>query len=126
MSEERAATPVDVRIGQIVRRRRVEIAMSQERLAELVGITFQQIQKYEKGVNRIAASRLWDISRALELPIASFFEGAGKAPRMGKAAPVAQASPESVQLLNLFATIKNRTVRKRIVDLVRTMADSDA
>ena len=70
MNDERAANAIDRKIGQRVRSRRLEIGMSQERLAELLGITFQQVQKYEKGVNRIAASRLFDISAALQQPVA--------------------------------------------------------
>ncbi len=75
MNDERAANAIDRKIGQRVRSRRLEIGMSQERLAELLGVTFQQVQKYEKGVNRIAASRLFDIAAALDLPAARFFEG---------------------------------------------------
>lgn len=126
MSEERSATALDVRIGQAVRRRRLEIEMSQERLAELLGITFQQIQKYEKGVNRIAASRLWDISKALDMPITRFFEGASKTPARalrGEAGPDPHTDAESAKLLSLFGSIKSRTVRKRVVQLVATMAD---
>lgn len=79
MSDEREANAIDRKIGGKVRTRRLEIGMSQERLAALLGITFQQVQKYEKGINRIAASRLWDISQALDLPVAKFFEGLGRA-----------------------------------------------
>src|SRR5215468_7883439 len=85
MNDERAANAVDRRLGQRVRTRRLEIGMSQERLAEILGVTFQQVQKYEKGVNRIAASRLFDISSALDMPIARFFEGIGSARRGGVA-----------------------------------------
>ena len=67
MSDERAANAVDKKVGQRVRSRRLEIGMSQERLAELLGVTFQQVQKYEKGVNRIAVGRLLDIATALEI-----------------------------------------------------------
>jgi transcriptional regulator with XRE-family HTH domain len=126
MSDERGATAVDIGIGQILRRRRIEIGMSQERLAEVLGITFQQIQKYEKGVNRIAASRLWDISKALDLPVTRFFDAAPKAPvRTSKIERETLASPESVQLMSLFGTITSRSVRRRVVDLVRTMAEDE-
>lgn len=74
MTDGRGANLVDHRIGQRVRSRRLEIGMSQERLADLIGVTFQQVQKYEKGVNRIAASRLFDISLALDMPVSRFFE----------------------------------------------------
>ena len=69
----REANSLDRKIGAKVRERRRDIGMSQEKLAELLGVTFQQVQKYEKGKNRIAASRLWDIARALLLPVARFF-----------------------------------------------------
>lgn len=75
MSDERLPTSIDKKIGQRVRARRLEIGMSQERLAELLGVTFQQVQKYEKGTNRIAASRLFDISLALGKPVGDFFDG---------------------------------------------------
>lgn len=75
MTDPRAANRVDRFIGTKVRERRLEIGMSQERLAELLGVTFQQVQKYERGVNRIAASRLYDMTRALEVSIAYLFEG---------------------------------------------------
>ena len=69
----RAPIDIDKHVGAAVRARRIEIGMSQEKLAELLDVTAQQVQKYEKGVNRIAASRLFDISRALRFPIAAFF-----------------------------------------------------
>ena len=126
MSDERGATAVDIGIGQILRRRRIEIGMSQERLAEVLGITFQQVQKYEKGVNRIAASRLWDISKALDLPVTRFFDAAPKTQmRASKLERETLTNPESVQLMSLFGTITSRTVRKRVVDLVRTMAEDE-
>ena len=130
MNDERAANAVDRRLGQRVRTRRLEIGMSQERLAELLGVTFQQVQKYEKGVNRIAASRLFDIADALDMSIARFFEGIGGG-RTGKGAPEDQegfvhdalATPEGMQLVALFASIKNQKVRRRVVELVRALAE---
>jgi transcriptional regulator with XRE-family HTH domain len=129
MNDERAANAVDRRLGQRVRTRRLEISMSQERLAELLGVTFQQVQKYEKGVNRIAASRLFDISAALDMPVARFFEGLTSA-RMGGVAESddsfihdALATPEGAQLIALFASIKNSKVRRRVVELVKALSD---
>jgi transcriptional regulator with XRE-family HTH domain len=128
MNDERAANAVDRKLGQRVRARRLEIGMSQERLAELLGVTFQQVQKYEKGVNRIAASRLFDIAGALDMTIARFFEGIS-----GKAGGVAEsgkdyvadalATPEGSQLMSLFATIKSQKVRRRVVELVRALVE---
>lgn len=128
MNDERAANAVDRKLGQRVRSRRLEIGMSQERLAELLGVTFQQVQKYEKGVNRIAASRLYDISNALEMTVARFFEGIG-----GKGAGVAESgrdyvddalsTPEGQQLMSLFASIRSQKVRRRVVELVKAITE---
>ncbi len=74
-NQGRAPNTIDVRIGERVRARRTALGMSQDALANRLGITFQQVQKYEKGVNRIAASRLFDIAAILETPVAYFFEG---------------------------------------------------
>lgn len=73
--DQRKADKVDLHVGKRTRKRRLEIGMSQERLAEILGITFQQVQKYEKGVNRIAASRLWYLANALDVPVGYFFKG---------------------------------------------------
>jgi transcriptional regulator with XRE-family HTH domain len=132
MNDERAANAIDRKIGQRVRSRRLEIGMSQERLAELLGVTFQQVQKYEKGVNRIAASRLHDIASALDMPVARFFEGLAP----GRAGGVAEArqdygedilaTPEGAQLVALFASIKSVKVRRRVVELVKALAEEAA
>lgn len=84
MTEPRTANDVDAHLGRRVRQRRLELNMSQERLAELLGVTFQQIQKYEKGFNRIAASRLYAMTRALDVDITYFFEGLPKPKRGSK------------------------------------------
>jgi transcriptional regulator with XRE-family HTH domain len=102
MTNERSANAVDRRIGQRIRIRRLEIDMSQERLAEMLGVTFQQVQKYEKGVNRVAASRLFDIARALELPISRFFEGLRGAEESEEHDEALLATPEGQQLVSLF------------------------
>ena len=131
MTDERATNAVDRRLGQRVRTRRLEIGMSQEKLAEVLGVTFQQVQKYEKGVNRSAASRLFAISGALDLPVARFFEGLSPARADGVAEPEedfvhdALATPEGMQLIALFASIKNTKVRRRVVDLVRALAEEE-
>lgn len=130
MSDERSANAVDRKIGQRVRSRRLEIGMSQEGLAELLGVTFQQVQKYEKGVNRIAASRLFDIAAALDMPVSRFFEGmgarAGVAEDRQEFVDDALATPEGAQLIALFASIKNVRVRRRVVELVRALAEEAA
>lgn len=129
MNDERAANAIDRKIGQRVRSRRLEIGMSQERLAELLGVTFQQVQKYEKGVNRIAASRLHDISSALDMPVSRFFEGmaAARAPGVAEVGrdymEDVLATPEGAQLMALFASIQNVKIRRRVVELVKALAD---
>lgn len=127
MNDERAANAIDKRVGQKVRSRRLEIGMSQERLAELLGVTFQQVQKYEKGVNRIAVSRLYDIANALELPVARFFEGLSARPGVAETradyVDGALATPEGAQLMALFASINSQRLRKRVLELVKTLAE---
>lgn len=133
MSDERSANGVDRRIGQRVKQRRLEMGMSQERLAELLGVTFQQIQKYEKGANRIAASRLFDLSGALGVAISYFFEGLTVGAPAGGVAEDGQdfvydmlATPEGQQLLQIFGAIRSPKIRRRIVDLVRALAEEES
>ena len=129
MAGERNVNAIDRRLGQRVRMRRLEIGMSQEQLAEILGITFQQVQKYEKGVNRIASSRLLDISSALDMPIAQLFEGIGLGPSGSSArkedGPVQAvlSTPEGAQLVALFASVESTKVRRRVVELVRALAE---
>jgi len=129
MNDERAANAIDKKLGQRVRTRRLEIGMSQEKLAELLGVTFQQVQKYEKGVNRIAASRLHDIAASLDVPIAKFFEGLGGRTATGVAETSrdyiddALATPEGTELMSLFASIKSRKVRRQVVELVKALTE---
>ena len=128
MSDERAANAVDKKVGQRVRSRRLEIGMSQERLAELLGVTFQQVQKYEKGVNRIAVSRLLDIARSLEISACRFFDGLenrGVAEESRDYVNDALATPEGAQLMAVFAGIKSQKVRRKVLDLVKVVAEED-
>jgi transcriptional regulator with XRE-family HTH domain len=111
------------------------LSMSQEKLGENLGITFQQIQKYEKGTNRIGASRLQHIARVLSVPVSFFFEDApgtpGEAPTgMGEAKQTSHvvdflSSSEGIQLNKAFVRIKDAKLRRRIIDLVRSMAGDD-
>ena len=127
MSHERSTNAVDKKLGERVRARRLEIGMSQERLAELVGVTFQQVQKYEKSVNRIAASRLFEVARALEMPPAQLFDGLSSSPKGGvtraQRSPIQEAltTPEGIQLMALFANIKSTKVRRRVLELIRSL-----
>jgi transcriptional regulator with XRE-family HTH domain len=127
--------PVDTHVGSRVRLRRMLLGMSQERLGESMGLTFQQVQKYEKGVNRIGASRLFQISKILDVPVQFFFEEAphtdGGAAR-GMAEPESETfileflnSREGLELNRAFVKIGDSKVRKSVVDLVRALGASN-
>jgi transcriptional regulator with XRE-family HTH domain len=133
MMATKAPNPIDKHVGARVRMRRLLIGMSQEKLGTALGITFQQIQKYEKGANRIGASRLQQMSDVLGVPVAYFFEDAqGEALPPGfssdkKGDYVADflATSEGLQLTKSFMKVKDAKVRRRIVDLVSSLAESD-
>jgi transcriptional regulator with XRE-family HTH domain len=130
MSDERMANAVDEHIGKRVKARRLVIDLSQEKLADLVGVTFQQIQKYENGVNRIAASRLWEMARALGVSVSYFYEGLTASPGVAEDGPPdlvydMMATPEGQRLLQIFGAIRSPRLRRRVVELVRVMAEED-
>lgn len=115
---------VDVHVGQRVRQRRWMVGMTQQQLAQRVGIKFQQIQKYETGTNRISASRLWDIAAVLEVPVAFFFEGLeGQAPDTGEARGDVLTDKEALELVRAYYTIPE-TQRRRLFDLARVLSDA--
>jgi transcriptional regulator with XRE-family HTH domain len=128
--------PVDTHVGSRVRLRRMLLGMSQERLGESMGLTFQQVQKYEKGVNRIGASRLFQISKILDVPVQFFFEEAPHAdgaPARGTAEADSETfileflnSREGLELNRAFVKIANSKVRKSVVDLVRALSASES
>ena len=125
---QKSPSPIDKHIGQRVRMRRALIGMSQERLGELLGITFQQVQKYEKGTNRISASRLHDLARVLGVEVPFFFQGSGEdAPGKGEAAsPINDflSDREGIELAKAFIAITDPGVRRAIVELARATAVS--
>ena len=131
---KKQANPIDIQVGNRVRIRRMLIGMSQERLGDLLGLTFQQVQKYEKGVNRIGAGRLFEVSRILNVPVDFFYEGvaaqlAGQ-PGMAESEgspPVMEfvSSGEGLQLSLAFMKIKDAKVRKRVLDLVKSLAEEE-
>jgi transcriptional regulator with XRE-family HTH domain len=124
--------PIDIHVGGRIRLRRNMLGMSQEKLGESLGITFQQIQKYEKGTNRVGASRLQAISSILNVPIAFFFEGApgqdGEAVAGMAEAPSSDYvvdflnTSEGLQLNRSFVRIADARVRRRVIDLVKALA----
>lgn len=133
MVSKKQPNPIDIHVGSRVRLRRMMLGMSQEKLGEQLGITFQQIQKYEKGTNRIGASRLQHIARVLSVPVAFFFEDAPATPGTAKTAGMAEphstnyvvnflSSSEGIQLNKAFVRIKDAKLRRKFIDLVRAMA----
>ena len=134
MADEKRPHPIDVHVGGRVRLRRTMVGLSQDKLADALGLTFQQIQKYEKGVNRIGASRVFEISRILGVPIQFFFDDydadTGRSYGFAEAGPDDGAammellnSPEGVQLCKHFASITDPKIRKRVLELVKSLSD---
>lgn len=122
--------PIDKHVGSRVRMRRMMLSMSQEKLGDALHLTFQQVQKYEKGTNRIGASRLQQISHILQVPVSFFFEGAptpdgmtgmSEAPSPAYVADFLSSS-DGLALTKAFMRIKHPNVRRRIVDLVEAVA----
>ena len=105
------------------------IGMSQERLGDLLGLTFQQVQKYEKGINRIGAGRLFEIARILDVPVAFFYDGVGSSSDgpAETSAPVMEfvSSSEGLQLSLAFMKINDPKVRKRVLDLVKSLGEEE-
>lgn len=130
--------PIDIHVGNRIRLRRTLLGLSQEKLASLLGLTFQQVQKYEKGMNRVGASRLWDISKVLETPISFFYEDmdktvANQSPRtfslpeekkLFLAEETAEFSDdpmlrqETIELVKAYYKIPNRKAAKHLFDLI--------
>ena len=122
--------PIDIHVGGRVRLRRTLLGMSQEKLAQALGLTFQQIQKYETGMNRVSASRLWDISDALDVPVAFFFEGLDGAEESATgAAATAQGDmlvdKEALELVRSYYAIPENQ-RRRLFELARVLSDAAA
>ncbi len=132
--------PIDVHVGSRVRMRRTLLGMSQEKLGEAIGLTFQQVQKYERGTNRIGASRLWELSAVLEVPVQFFFgemapETLVQMSRITAREPAAQTEtgtampaagpltrPETLDLIKAYDRIPLASVRRRLVELTKTLA----
>lgn len=130
----RRANPIDVHVGSRVRLRRMILGMSQERLGDLLGLTFQQVQKYEKGINRIGASRLFDLAHVLGVTVQFFYDDAPSTRGIAVAVPglsepmtedyVAEFlnSRDGLELNRAFVRISSQKVRRSVVDLVRSLA----
>jgi transcriptional regulator with XRE-family HTH domain len=132
---KKVPNPIDRHVGSRVRMRRMMLGMSQEKLGDALGLTFQQVQKYEKGANRIGASRLQQISQILQVSVSFFFEGAPsqrseRAEGFGEAPSPAYvsdflATSDGLALTKAFVRIKDAKLRRRIVDLVEQIAGED-
>jgi transcriptional regulator with XRE-family HTH domain len=134
LPRKKAPNPIDQHVGSRVRMRRIMLAMSQEKLGAALGLTFQQVQKYERGTNRIGASRLQQISHILQVPVAFFFEGAPNASAPhgsnGSALSTAQiddfvSDSNGLRLIEAFMRIDNAALRRRIVMLVQKIAGDE-
>ena len=131
----KAPNPVDKYVGSRVRMRRIMLGMSQEKLGEALGLTFQQIQKYEKGTNRVGASRLQQISEVLQVPVSFLFDGGPSGIALSESS-AESASPayiadflatsEGLALTRAFTRIPGSKLRRSIVDLVEQIADREA
>ena len=142
VEREHRASPIDVHVGTRVRLRRTLLGMSQEKLGEALGLTFQQIQKYERGVNRIGASRLFDLARVLDVPIGFFFDDmspelGGNAANRSRGAAFGFAEGqegfeddtlhrrETLELVRAYYRITDASVRKRVFDLIKTLSPTE-
>jgi transcriptional regulator with XRE-family HTH domain len=127
--------PIDVHVGARVRLRRTLLGMSQERLGDAIGLTFQQVQKYERGANRVGASRLYDLSRVLDVPVSFFFDDlspelvAAQGEASGDAMPGAhEPDPmmrrETLELVRAYYRIPDPQIRRRLFDLTKAIANA--
>jgi transcriptional regulator with XRE-family HTH domain len=132
LETDRTPNPVDRHVGLRIRLRRKELGVSQERLADSIGLTFQQVQKYERAANRVSASKLWEMARVLKTSISYFYEGLGDPASEATEAPADRQSvhdflltPEGMELAAAFPKIRRARVRRRILDLARALADDE-
>ena len=139
---ESRPSPIDVHVGSRIRLRRTLIGMSQERLGEALGLTFQQVQKYERGVNRVGALRLYDLSRVLDVTISFFFDdmpdstgngdgsthiaGFSERAEFGGHGDDPLAKRETLELVRAYYRITDPAVRKRVFELIKSMGPSDS
>ena len=125
--------PTDVRVGQLLRERRMLLGMSQEQLGGMLGVTYQQVQKYERGTNRMGSSRLQDLCRVLSVPVSYFFDGPPQMHGLSEdraafepetpTLPVEVDGRETLELVRAFSRIEDPHVRRRLLELTRALAD---
>ncbi|QIB41645.1 helix-turn-helix transcriptional regulator (plasmid) [Rhizobium oryzihabitans] len=120
---------IDINVGARIRLHRMRLGFSQSKLAEQLGVTFQQVQKYEKGVNRVGASRLQAIAAVFDVPVATFFEDSASTESQGEAPEndftQFLQTPEAIALNTAFAKIENSDVRRKVLSLVKSIASQD-
>ena len=129
----RGPNAVDRHVGSRIRLRRQLLNLSQEKLGEELGVTFQQVQKYEKGVNRISAGRLYEMSRVLEVPVFYFFDGAEEylslpgqfEEETSEAAPLPQIDQEAMELVSAFQKIRDEGLRKSLLATIKAAAAAE-
>jgi transcriptional regulator with XRE-family HTH domain len=128
-TSQKSPHPIDKHVGSRIRMRRALLGMTQQRLADSLSLTFQQVQKYEKGTNRVSASRLQQIATLLGVEVGFFYEGAGQVPggssaldRQSALLAEVSSSSEGVRLINSFARIGDPVVRRRLADLAEGIA----
>ena len=137
MASKGVYNPIDIHVGQRLRNRRTLLGMSQTDLGDAIGLTFQQVQKYERGANRVSGSRLFDLSRVLDVPIAWFFEdipgdvqARSPAKMLGKDLeplehePDQMARRETLELVRAYYRIPSGSARRRLAELVKALAKS--
>lgn len=133
----KAPHPIDQHVGGRIRQQRMFVGMSQEQLGEKLGLTFQQIQKYEKGANRVSASRLWEMSKIFDVPICFFFEGTGAKPdehvhedvgfaESNQSGLLVGSDSERLRLNRYFVQIHDPTLRRAVIDLAKSIAGTSA
>ena len=130
----RSPNPIDIHVGTRVRLRRQVLKMSQEKLGDQLGVTFQQVQKYERGANRVGASRLWKMSQVLDVPVGFFYDGLDEMGGSNEFAEDDQMpivydfinSTDGVNLAKAVSQIKNKAVRRQILELARSLAKDSA
>ena len=137
-----SANPVDMHVGARMRLRRTLMGMSQEKLGEAIGLTFQQVQKYERGANRVGASRLFDLSRVLDVPVSFFFDDMGDSVQAASPAAIIKGQPLDIQgapgqddpmvkretlgLVRAYYTIADPKVRRQVYELAKALARSES
>ncbi len=140
MASKGFPNPIDVHVGWRIRQRRMLVGMTQERLAALIGLTFQQVQKYERGANRLGSSRLFDVAKVLDVPVSYFFEDMAESVRentpsklMGLSSPPTpdpfdpdpMLKRETLELVRIYYLIEKKSVRKMVMEMMKLLGKTE-